>query len=291
MKWSASLINKAEKVIALIYCIAVISINAYSQNPPFSCDTLILGNNRSLFVYIDSISSSRVYYKKRNDAGDKTYNISLTNVAKINKGGLPIAQSESPQLAKESFDKKRKTPKPGWNFQHHLGKKDIHLKQGQRIRIKHLNNDTIRLQKGRLHTINDSTLILKSKSGSLVDIPKEAIRELIIIRGLGPWANALGIILIVSTLLTFAMLGISDGIGEGIGNSISMVFPNANAGSSNSRKSNLKKGCLTILIGLAIGFGLVISSSSIKITSPFSDKWKVYQTNQIQASSPANQEP
>lgn len=254
------------KKIIILSCLIFCSQFIYSQNTTTTCDTLRLLNERVMSVYIDSIENNIIYYKKCPDTTNRQYIMPRSYLADIQTKKSFEKRKEKIKIEKLlSVDTLSEQSTKKWLFKHKTQKKLTRiLEKGVRVKVRYLDDDRKRKEKGRLISLSENSLILENTRKEIVEINNDYIVKISIRRKYGILGSILGIFLIGVALSISALVMIAQAfIGEGFNEAASDTgLP----------------GCLGLVLIVAVAIGAIALTRPKVIKNPFSGDWEIQET-------------
>lgn len=247
-------------------------IIGFAQLPDQPCDTLVLADQSTLIIRLDSVSRTHVHFKHCLDTLDEPQQYPMEHILGLNKYREPQEQTLSDLLGgKHKTPTVNPTPDPTWIFYEKLTKKKRRLSYGDEITVYYRENHQKKKYTGNFTLLDDQFLTVKKATLDPITIPKQNITKITLNQQSG-WLYQLlgGGAIIISAIIAFVAVVVAL---------LSLSISTASGGSTNSPEIGCtSSGCalsgILALVGLTFG---IVGSLPKTLPKPFSNAWEVYQ--------------
>jgi hypothetical protein len=247
-------------------------IPGFAQLPDQPCDTLLLADQSTLIIRLDSVSRTHVHFKHCLDTLDEPQQYPMEDILGLNKYRVPpVVNAVDGRKVNPNTATINPTPDPTWIFYEKLTKKKRRLSYGDEITVHYRENHQKKKYTGYFTLLDDQFLTIKKATLDPITIPKQNITKITLNQQSG-WLYQLlgGGAFIISAIIAFVAVVVAL---------LSLSISTASGGGTNSPEIGCtSSGCalsgILALVGLTFG---IVGSLPKTLPKPFSNAWEVYQ--------------
>lgn len=238
-----------------IIFLVILGTSLKAQIVPLVCDTIVLGNGRTMLVQLDSINTDLIFYRKCRTGATERLQIPMTMIKGVYYASG--VNAKPPITVHEMKDSPSESKVPFWFFKNREMESIVHkISTKKTVLIYYKTDKKVVKIKGYMERMNDENLQVRLSPRKMREIHKNSIVKIVFT----PEKNAgqkvkkmFMIMLIVVGSIMFFLVVLGGFAGGGLWT------------------PGLFLGILSIVFALLFGF----SSRRPVIHNPFSDKWEV----------------
>ena len=259
----------------LLASLILLTLPLFAQKDTIPCSTIILGNDKEISATIIKIESGNLFYERCPDTTDRQFTIPVNYIKEIIEpsGKIDSLSSHVVKTEKTQSFKIKNKPIKKWVFKK-IGKKITRtISKGLMVKVTFLDeNNKQQKVSGRWKNLTEEAVILETKKGTVLTIPKKDVIQIKLLRKLRALGTSVWFILLIGGVALLTVLGIVVAWN---------FFINYAGGTASVNPNNAAKdygcglGCTLPILLVAGAFVVMLLIMPKSIREPFSGKWEI----------------